>query len=261
MPTDLLRPIDRLASDWRAQCRLPAARTALAALAAREPDVAAVDAEDLGELVSWLTAPGLRSPRSAEAPLEHRRVHAARVLRAMLRSAPEHPLIARGIVQALVPGLVGVARRLDWGGGGEWRDPDAFFVDLVSTTWEVVEEWSGQDRPYAVLDLLSAVRCRVRRRLLRHRAQEASQPTVGDVERPDVEPGRPLWAGGADTDIDALARAIEGERGGRLDARGAAILYGQCVLGFSLVELSGMTGRSSGFLRRHGERAARVITG
>jgi hypothetical protein len=87
----------------------------------------------------------------------------------MLREADVRRLIVRCLIQALLPGLLTVAKRLRWGQGGDWDDGSEFFSETLSTTWMVLFEWSGQDRPYAVLDLLSAIRCRMRRQLFRAR--------------------------------------------------------------------------------------------
>lgn len=260
MASDRLRPIELLTSDWRAQCATSASRTALVALADKEPEVAELGATDMGELVSWLTTPLRSGARQGTCPDAGARVHAARIVRAMLRSAPVHPMVKRALLQTLVPGLVGVARRLDWGAGGEWCDGDAFFFDLLSTAWEVLEEWAGDDRPYAVLDLLSAVRCRARRRLLGHRAHGLAQAPVADLERVGDEGRAPLAAGCSETDLDVLARVIDEGRATGLDPRDAAALYGQRVLGYSLTELSALTGRSARYLRRCSERAAEVLT-
>ena len=107
----------------------------------------------------------LRHPKDAAD-----RARAARVIQAMLRSQGVHPLVPRAVLQAILPGLVSVARRLSWGAGGDWNGGGAFFVDLLTTAWEVVVEWAGDDRDYAVLDLLSAIRCRLRRQRLSQRA-------------------------------------------------------------------------------------------
>ncbi len=77
----------------------------------------------------------------------------------------------RFLIQALLPGLLTVAKRLRWGQGGEWDDGSEFFSETLSITWMVLFEWSGQDRPYAVLDLLSAIRCRMRRQLFHAKAK------------------------------------------------------------------------------------------
>ncbi len=81
-------------------------------------------------------------------------------------------MIPRALLQALVPGLLSVAKRLSWGRGGDWESGGPFFSDLVTTAWEVIADWAGQDRPYAALDLLSAIRCRSRRQLVAHRLRQ-----------------------------------------------------------------------------------------
>lgn len=242
--------MSQLDEDWRAVCRSPASRAALRRLCEVEPDVAAVGATDLGELVRALRPPlrGLGARRPEE------RVRPAVTLRAMLRSQGVHPLVPRAILQAILPGLVGVARRLSWGTGGEWGDGGSFFVDAISTAWEVIVEWSGEDREYAVLDLLSAVRCRLRRQLLRHRAQTArADPT------PSVDAVRPVPCGLGASDLDELAHAIDGLYGSGIAAADAAVLYAHGVLGYSMTELAAVTGRSRRHLGARRDRAARTL--
>lgn len=244
-----LRPIDQLARHWAADSRSAASVAALERLAAAEPDISALGAHDLGDLVASLREPSDHpAPRGAGS-----RPAGAAVIRAMLRSQHVHPLVPRAILQALLPGLVGVARRLGWGAGGEWPDGGAFFVDLLTTTWETIVEWSGDDRPYAVLDLLSAVRCRMRRQLLRHRANQ-------DHQRPAPEPGAgTATCGGGSTDIDELARAIDAAVQDGLDTADASVLYAHRVLGYTLTELSAMTGRSRRHLSERRDRAAEAL--
>ena len=91
-----------------------------------------------------------------------------------------------------------VAGKLRWGQGGEWQDGEEFFGELLSTTWLVLQEWAGQDRPYAVLDLLSAIRCRVRRQLFRAKDQGGrGRPARSRRGRRAVRPlrDRPRGAG------------------------------------------------------------------
>lgn len=252
MTTDLLRPFDRLAHDWEARRRTPESRDALAALARAEPDVADLAANDLGDLVDALigSSPvGWRAGRDRE-----ERDHAAGIFRVVLRSGHVHPMLARALVQALVPGLVGVGRRLDWGKGGEWESQAAFTVDAIATAWEVVGEWCGQDRPYAVLDLLSAVRCRLRRRITRHHTlHRTEQLASGDEGTAEAVAAGP-------SDEEELARAIDRERG-LLDPADAVVLYAHRVLGYSLSELSASSGHSRRFLAARRDRAVAVLIG
>jgi hypothetical protein len=219
-------------AEWRTLGRSPESEIALRRLAEAEPEVGALGVADLDGLVQALRRPEDLAQRD----------QASQLVRAMLRSAHVHPLLPRCILQALIPGLISVAQRLSWGPGGEWDDGGAFFADLVATTWEVIVEWSGQDRGYAVLDLLSAVRCRLRRQTERHRATR--EVSTSQFEN---ELNAPVDHSGGITDLDLLARAIDEKARQGLDAADAAVLYGHCVLGLSISELARMTGRS----RRH----------
>lgn len=235
--------------DWAAVRRSPASRSAAARLAAAEPVVATLDVTDLGQIVSWLRPS--RHFRSDQGPGPAR---AASVLQAMLRSQRVHPLVPRAILQAVLPGLVGVARRLAWGAGGEWEDGGSFLADVLDTAWEVIVQWSGDDRDYAVLDLLSAVRCRLRRRLVHHRALAQRPAAVLD---PGVEWSVP-WRRGA-TDLDELVRAIEDVTGNEIDEADAAVLYAHRVLGYTMTELAALTGRTRRHLGARRDRAVRAV--
>jgi len=237
------RPIDQLTNEWSAIGRSNDSKAALELLAVAEPVVAATKAVDLFELVGLLRG-AIGSSDGAWAPA---------VIQAMLRAQALHPLIPRAILQALLPGLITVARRLSWGSGGDWIDGGAFFTDLVTTTWEVTTEWAGEDRPYAVLDLLSAVRCRMRRQILGRRS-------IREVASgPDLDHRLRTTASSDLSDLELLARSIEDLRGTQLDPADAAVLYGNRVLGLSMTELARMTGRSRRFLADRRRRAEEQI--
>jgi DNA-directed RNA polymerase specialized sigma24 family protein len=164
------------------------------------------------------------------------REEAARVVRVLLREAGTDPFIPRLLVQALVPGLISVAGKLRWGRGGDWQDGEEFFCELLATTWCVIEEWAGQDRPYAVGDLLSAIRCRARRQLFR--AKEMASRVIAMGEEDVMDRGTT-----AQTLLDELARAVIDERGQGMPLDEAQVLYGHNVLGYSIAELAALTGR------------------
>jgi hypothetical protein len=231
--------------DWKAVSGGVESKHALHSLAAVEPDVAATGAEDLGELVALLRGT-IGDPHGSWAPS---------VLQAMLRTQSVHPLIPRAILQALLPGLVTIARRLSWGSGGDWTDGGTFFSDLITTSWEVITDWRGEDRPYALLDLLSAVRCRMRRQILNRRSTR--EIAVG----PEIDLSLGLRASPELTDLEVLARAIEDLDGNQLNSTDAAVLYGNRVLGLSMSELARMTGRSRRFLADRRRRAEQQFCG
>ncbi len=174
--------IDQMAAEWRSIGRSRTAVRSLRDVAGRDP------------ALSLLVLGSATGPESDPPPcptpcdlVEHmrratgrvQREEAARLIRVLLREADADPFICRMLVQALVPGLVTVAGKLQWGRGGEWRDGEEFFGELLSTTWLVLQEWSGQDRPYAVLDLLSAIRCRLRRQLFRSKELDGRSAPLG----------------------------------------------------------------------------------
>lgn len=231
-------------AEWSWIGRCQDSRAALAALSVAEPVVAALGAQDLAELVDCL-----RQARDPEG-----RDHAACLVRAMLRSSGAHPLVPRALLQALLPGLVNVARRLAWGTGGEWGDGGAFFADVVATSWEVIVMWEGEDRPYAVLDVLSAVRCRLRRQVERHRAG-VGRVTLGFGGEEATEVPVPA----AGLDLELLARTLDDLSGRGLDPGDAAVVYGRRVLGLTLSELSRVSGRSRRQLSTRHHRAERVL--
>ena len=158
------------------------------------------------------------------------------------------------LVQVLLPGLVTVAGKLRWGRGGEWQDGEEFFGELLSTTWLVLQEWSGQDRPYAVLDLLSAIRCRLRRQLFRSKDLEGRSVPLGpDLAEAVSGSSRP------ETDLEELARMLidlhrEGMRPDEVQ-----VLYALHVLGYSMAELSALTGRDRRALYARRDRGQRRL--
>ena len=237
------RPIDQLTAEWNAISKGKQSEAALALLATKEPAIESTGAIDLNQLVSLLRGAIGRSDEN----------WAPRVVQAMLRSQSVDPLVSRAILQALLPGLITVARRLSWGSGGGWVDSRSFFSDLLTTTWEVITDWSGQDRPYALLDILSATRCRMRRQILSHKGiREVAAGT-------DLE-GRFGSRASADVSgLEMLARTLEDLSGNELESAGAAVLYGNRVLGLSMTELAKITGRSRRYLADQRRRAEEHI--
>jgi DNA-directed RNA polymerase specialized sigma24 family protein len=179
------------------------------------------------------------------------REEAAALVRTMLREAAGDALIVRFLIQALLPGLLSVAKRLRWGQGGDWDDGSEFFSEMLSTTWMVLFEWSGQDRPYAVLDLLSAIRCRMRRQLFRAKEQLHQQV--------QISPGSEPRASNAETDLEVLARTLIDLRQEGMRAEDVEVLYAHHVLGYSIAELAVVTGRNRRALYIRRDRGRRRL--
>jgi hypothetical protein len=245
--------IDQMAAEWKSLGRSQAGVRALRDIAGRDPGL------------SLLVLGTEQGPPSCPTPydlVEHlrratgraQREEAARLVRVLLLEAGADPFICRMLVQALVPGLVAVAGKLRWGRGGEWRDGEEFFGELLSTTWQVLQEWSGQDRPYAVLDLLSAIRCRLRRQLFRWKARDEQAQSL-TPELTELGSLSSRW----ETDLEELTRILIDLHGEGMRPDEVQVLYAHHVLGYSMAELSAMTGRDRRSLYARRDRGQRRL--
>ncbi len=246
-----IAPIAQLTTEWRSLGRSPAAVRALHRVAERDPEVArlvhggegvATPCRTPVDLVERMRVPSGR----------RRREDAAALVRILLREAGVDPLVGRILVQALLPGLINVAGRLQWGKGGDWVDGDEFFAELLSTAWVIIEEWSGQDRPYAVLDLLSAIRCRLRRQLLRAkelrmRLDPLTSKVVATLDVP------------TETDLEELSRLLIELRRTGMRAEEVEVLYAHHVLGYTIAELATVTGHKRRVLYARRDRGQRRL--
>jgi len=236
MSTFTTHQLDQMRSEWKTLSHSRASRTAFELLALSSDALGRLHARDLGDVISLL------EPRAGIDVPER-----AAIVSDLLRYCDLDPLVPRALLQTLLPGLVGVARRLGW---GRWAgiDPGTLMADLITLCFEVITEWRGQVRPYAAPDLLNAVRCRMRRQIT------SLHPTVSlDAERglagalcvaiSELEPF---------DEIGARLKAL----GPELDPIGAAGLYGREVLGFSYRELSSMIGVSPRVLAEASRRMA-----
>lgn len=203
--------------------------------------IARLGVNDLAELVTALSCSSGGLSRN----------EAAAVLAAMLKSATVDPLIPRAIIQALIPGILGLARRID-GTAGPWHDLDAFYGDAISCLFEQITTWSGTLCPYAAGDLLSGVRVKLwtlHVSELRHRSRRA-----GSADSLDTVPG----SIGPSSEELLAAAIIEATENG-LAASEGAVLYATGVLGLSLRELAELTGISRHRLARRRSRAITVV--
>jgi hypothetical protein len=251
-------PIEQLNSEWRTLGRSESAVRALHHLAARDPAMAGlVWGTDVVDSPTPTSPPLCPTPcdlidHMRQATGNRGREEAAALIRIMLREAPGDALIVRFLIQALLPGLLTVAKRLRWGQGGDWDDGSEFFSETLSTTWMVLFEWSGQDRPYAVLDLLSAIRCRMRRQLFRAKDfQQAQVRMTSGASEPR--------ATNSETDLEVLARTLIDLRRDGMRAEDVQVLYAHHVLGFSIAELALVTGRDRRSLYAGRDRGLRRL--
>jgi hypothetical protein len=148
--------LDQLRREWRYAGRSPAARRAVIALRERHPGLAIDGATDLLDVVAALETRGGRTV-----------LERARIVTALLEGAGD-PAVRRALLQTLVPGAVSVCRQLRFG-RGIVADPGETVGIALSLLSELITDWAGQSRAYAAPDLLSALRGRLRRTLLKEK--------------------------------------------------------------------------------------------
>jgi DNA-directed RNA polymerase specialized sigma24 family protein len=243
--------IDQMAAEWQSIGRSRRAVRALREVARRDPGLAAL------VLGTDDAPPPCPSPcdvvdhmRRASGRIQ--REEAARLVRVLLREAEIDPFICRMLVQVLIPGLVTVAGKLQWGRGGEWEDGEEFFGELLSTAWLVLREWSGQDRAYAALDLLSAIRCRLRRQLFRSKEVGGRSVPLGSGEPAE-------GSSRSETDLEELTRMLIDLRREGMRSDEVQVLYAHHVLGYSMAELAALTGRDRRALYVRRDRGRRRL--
>ncbi len=191
--------IHQLRRDWLRAGRGPDAEAALGVLRERHPEEVPPYALDLYDVVRSLE-------EHAGLDVEQR----ARLVRALLEEA-RNPHVRRALLQTLVPGVVSVCRQLRFG-DGIVADPSEVFGVALSLLSELLVDWAGQRRDYAGPDLLSALRGRLRRWLLKEKglASLVEHFDVADVAAPAaslLEARLAAYRGGPDERLARLTYA------------------------------------------------------
>ena len=125
-----------------------------------------VDADNLGTLLKRL------EPRGG-LTVEERSL----VIQILLQEA-SNPDVHRALLQTLLPGLVSTCRQLNFG-RGITQCPSDVVNEAITMLSEILQEWAGQSRQYAAPDILSALRGRLRRWLLREK--DRARRNGGDI--------------------------------------------------------------------------------
>jgi len=167
--------LDELRREWRQTGRRPSAQRACRRLSDRYPQLDLAHETDLCGVVELLES---RSPRSA--------LERAAIVRVLLREASD-PDVHRALLQTLLPGLVSVCRQLRFG-RGVVDEPSEIIAVAVALLSELLVDWAGQSREYPAGDILSALRGRLRRWLLREKTASAVLSPVVAIEPPALEP-------------------------------------------------------------------------
>ncbi len=167
--------LDQLRTDWRHLAHRGPSTTALRRLRERHVDAPLGGIEDLGDLVDALEVRGGRSVTER-----------ARLVQVMLEEAAD-PDVHRALLQTLLPGIVNVCRQLRFGAGVA-TEPSETVCVAISLASELLAQWAGQSRPYAAPDILSALRARVRRWLLKEKGAMQTVNSLDDVAAPTNSP-------------------------------------------------------------------------
>lgn len=187
--------LGQLRQEWRYSAHTSQARRAMHRLRDRHPDVGFEGLNDLGAVVHSLDTHGGRTA-----------LERARIVSALLEDAGD-PEIHRALLQTMIPGVVSVCRQLRFG-DGIIEDPSETLGVALALASELMHDWAGQSRVYAAPDLLSALRCRLRRWLLKEKQarRELSGP---DSDERAARTGSPLLSrleSLRDTPYERLAR-------------------------------------------------------
>lgn len=206
--TDILTQLRR---EWQHVGRSPLAHEALEHLRRTHPLAVLGGLEDLCDVVDALEV------RSRLNVLER-----ADVVRILLIESND-ALVRRALLQTLLPGIVSVCRQLRFG-DGIVHDPGETLSVALSLATELLTEWAGQSRQYCAPDILSALRGRLRRWLLKEKNAARALSTYEHAEPPAGD-GSPL-----------LTR-LASYRGSQYD-RLARLTYARVFEGRSLQDLA-----------------------
>lgn len=165
--------LGQLRRDWVRTGHSPSSHRAFARFASRWPELPLDGVIDLGDLVESLER------RSGLTVIEK-----AEILKALLVEARE-PEIARALLQTLIPGIISTCRQLKFG-DGIISEPSEMLAVAIASCTELIHDWAGQSRQYCAPDLLSALRGRLRRWMLKEKeaarsvqeAQHQVEPTT-----------------------------------------------------------------------------------
>ena len=167
--------LGQLRRDWLRTGHTPSSRRAFGMLASRWPTLPLAGMSDLGDVVESLER------RSELDVLEK-----AEVLKAMLVEAHDRE-IARALLQTLLPGIIATCRQLRFG-EGVCSDPSEMLAMAISSCAELIHDWAGESRQYCAPDLLSALRGRLRRWMLKEKEAAKSVQAAQNQSEPSTIP-------------------------------------------------------------------------
>jgi len=203
--------LGQMRNEWLHVGHSSRARSAMATFAQRHQDL------DLGALSDLYDVVTLLEARSGRNVLER-----AEIVCALLEEAGD-PEIHRALLQTLIPGIVSVCRQLRFG-DGIVEDPSETVGVALGLASELLTDWAGQSRQYAAPDILSALRGRLRRWLLKEKAARRAVSHFDQHDEPAVE-------------ASPLLTRLHSFRGSQYD-RIARLTYARVYEGLSLREVA-----------------------
>jgi len=168
---------------------------------------------------------------------QHRQVDPWKVTSALIRQFHRDQLIGLALLVRLTPGLLAIARSLDWGRTPPWNDPEALAADAVSTAWEILDRFAGETVAYPERTLLRAIRQQLTKQRTAARRRLTQEEPTGDKVAELRDPN-PISV------LDELAMALRLHQP-RLPLRDLELIFQHRVLGLSFPELSVVLGESA----------------
>lgn len=219
-----------LEREWEATASRPEATRALRRWAAAEPALA-----PFVSLTAVLEAVNCRGVSRT----------ANDILGALLRVADTEPLARRCLLQAIIPGLVSLARR--YPGDGEHEDR---FQEVLVLSVERIADLAGRDVTWPATAVVGHVRDQLRREAPVRRSQHVALEDIPD-----------LAAGPDRSAAERLAGVVvDGYRRGALRREEAALLYATRVVGLPSARVAATLGLDADVVRSRRNRAeARLI--
>lgn len=209
--TNNIDVLGQMRTEWQYTGKTSASRRAMTSFDRDHPDLCLGGLIDLWDLVLLLEQRGGRTA-----------LERAKIIQTLLEDASSKEL-QRALVQTLIPGVVSTCRQLRFG-EGIISDPGEMVSMGVALCSELISEWSGQSRPYAGPDLLSALRGRLRRWMLKEKDAQRVLSLYESADSPAPDPS-------------ALLTRLECFRGSQYE-RIAALTYERVFEGRSLKEVA-----------------------
>ncbi len=178
-------------------------------------------------------------------------------LGALLRLAAQDEFAARTVIQAMLPGLVAMGRRLSYmvaSGSGRWADHDELEQEIVATAYERVRALAGTSQAWPARTLLDQTRGRLRVLYENERRWQARSVAMTREYAEGIADSAEHSA------AEELAHVVVGAVQDGTLARGpAGLLYTCGVLGRGVVSVASAAGRSRWTVSDSIARSAHVL--